>query len=78
MMRTGIATVLTMAPSGHGCTGTYGPPSAQTQDPLSEVLRSAADGVMHEAFMLNPDGDADMLAELETMIGEYISSRATT
>ena len=41
---------------------------------VARTIFFAADGVMHEAFMLNPDGDADMLAELETMIGEYISS----
>lgn len=45
---------------------------------VARTIFFAADGVMHEAFMLDPDGDPDVLAELETMIGEYISSRATT
>lgn len=36
----------------------------------------AADGVMHEAFTLDAEGDPNVLAELETMLGEYIGLRA--
>ena len=46
--------------------------SAET---IARAVFFSADGLMHEAFADDPDGDPRMLAELETMMRTYVGER---
>jgi AcrR family transcriptional regulator len=55
-------------------------PDATTESRASaaRMVVLAGDGLLREAFRLDPDGDAELLAESRLMIGSYLGSRLGT